>query len=53
MDMVGHEHIGVYLAPVAHSRLTQAIEVAVIILLRKQRRLPVVAALDEVKRNIR
>ena len=50
--MVGHEDIGVDRALVLPRSLRQAIEVEAIFFFRKEARLPIVATLDDVLRDV-
>ncbi len=51
MHVIGHQHISVDAATVLFRRLVQPIEVAAIVFLGEERRLPVIPALDEVLGN--
>ncbi len=51
MHVIGHQHISVDAATVLFRCLVQPIEVAAIVSLGEERRLPVIAALDDVLGN--
>jgi hypothetical protein len=47
MQMVGHQHIGVNITGLVLSRVGGAFEVELIVFVRKERRLPVIALLND------
>jgi hypothetical protein len=51
VNMIGHQHVGMQLAPLTRQRLTQPAEVGGSVLVFEKARRPVVAALDNVQRQ--
>ena len=47
--MIGHQHIGVEIDPVFLTRITQMVEVELVVVIREETGASVVAPLDEVR----
>ena len=50
--MVGHQHVGMHPAGASLGVLAQPVELAAIVLVSEEARLPIVAALDHVHRHV-
>ena len=51
MDVIGHQHIGMYRTPGILGIGNQPLQIVPVIILRKETRLPIVSPLDQVQRN--